>query len=138
MVATQNTNKIDNLEDCLNQSQTAAALLQKQRIEFVTMAAKSSVALILRQVAESAPRRPTPTRFPRCMSPRSTSRSTYRTSPCTGRSKTPSSNTVIRIGALLIVKVDDVLTICQLTAARQLRLDHEPQSGTQESDQPAT
>jgi hypothetical protein len=38
----------------------------------------------------------------------------------------PIDDAVIRVGALLLVKVDGVLTIVQLTAAQQLKLDHEP------------
>jgi hypothetical protein len=34
---------------------------------------------------------------------------------------------VIRIGAVLIVKLDDQLVVHQLTAAQQLQLDHQPQ-----------
>jgi len=39
----------------------------------------------------------------------------------------PTKDAVIRIGALLIVKVDWVVTIHQLTAAQQAILDHRPQ-----------
>jgi hypothetical protein len=38
----------------------------------------------------------------------------------------PTKDAVIRIGAVLIVKVDGVVTVCQLTAAQQLELDHRP------------
>jgi len=34
---------------------------------------------------------------------------------------------VIRLGAVLIVKLDKQLVVHQLTAAQQLRLDHQPQ-----------
>jgi hypothetical protein len=37
---------------------------------------------------------------------------------------------VIRVGALLIVKADDRVVVHQLTAAQQLRLDHEPTLAT--------
>jgi hypothetical protein len=39
----------------------------------------------------------------------------------------PMGSAVIRVGALLLVKIDDRLVVHQLTAAQQLRLDHEPQ-----------
>ena len=39
----------------------------------------------------------------------------------------PTKDAVIRIGALLIVKVDWVVTVHQLTAAQQAMLDHQPQ-----------
>jgi DNA-binding winged helix-turn-helix (wHTH) protein len=39
----------------------------------------------------------------------------------------PMSSSVIRLGAMLLIKVDDRLVVHQLTAAQQLRLDHEPQ-----------
>jgi hypothetical protein len=39
----------------------------------------------------------------------------------------PTDNAVIRAGALLIVKVNGVLAVHQLTAAQQLKLDHQPQ-----------
>jgi DNA-binding response OmpR family regulator len=38
----------------------------------------------------------------------------------------PTKDAVIRIGALLIVKVDWVVTVFQLTAVQQLELDHRP------------
>lgn len=38
----------------------------------------------------------------------------------------PTKDAVVRIGAVLIVKVDWVVTVCQLTAAQQLDLDHRP------------
>jgi hypothetical protein len=39
-------------------------------------------------------------------------------------------NACIRVGALLIVKVDWVVSIHQLTAAQQLHLDHQPNLAT--------
>lgn len=39
----------------------------------------------------------------------------------------PTKDAAIRVGALLIVKVDWVVTVHQLTAAQQLELDHRPQ-----------
>ena len=39
----------------------------------------------------------------------------------------PLKEAVIRMGAVLIVKVDDSLAVHQLTAAQQLQLDHQPQ-----------
>ena len=39
----------------------------------------------------------------------------------------PTKDAVIRVGALLIVKVDWTVNIFQLTAAQQARLDHHPQ-----------
>lgn len=39
----------------------------------------------------------------------------------------PTKDAVIRAGAVLIVKVDWVVVVHQLTAAQQLRLDHEPE-----------
>lgn len=39
----------------------------------------------------------------------------------------PTKDAVIRAGALLIVKVDWVVSVFQLTAAQQARLDHRPQ-----------
>jgi hypothetical protein len=39
----------------------------------------------------------------------------------------PTKDAVLRVGALLIVKVDWVVMVHQLTAAQQLKLDHEPQ-----------
>ncbi|XVV01426.1 hypothetical protein ACQPW3_29010 [Actinosynnema sp. CA-248983] len=39
----------------------------------------------------------------------------------------PSAHAVIRVGALLIVKVDGVVAVHQLTARQQLRLDHRPE-----------
>jgi hypothetical protein len=39
----------------------------------------------------------------------------------------PTKDAVIRAGALLIVKVDWVVAVHQLTAAQQLELDHQPQ-----------
>ncbi len=39
----------------------------------------------------------------------------------------PTKDAVIRVGAFLIVKVDWVVVVHQLTAAQQLRLDHQPQ-----------
>ena len=39
----------------------------------------------------------------------------------------PTKNAVIRVGALLIVKVDWTVNIFQLSAAQQIRLDHHPQ-----------
>lgn len=38
----------------------------------------------------------------------------------------PTKNAVVRIGAVLLVKVDGVPVVHQLTAAQQLRLDHQP------------
>lgn len=38
----------------------------------------------------------------------------------------PTKDAVIRVGSLLIVKVDWIVGVHQLTAAQQLRLDHEP------------
>ncbi|GAA4554564.1 hypothetical protein [Amycolatopsis samaneae] len=38
----------------------------------------------------------------------------------------PTPDAVLRIGALLIVKSDDVVVVHQLTAAQQLTLDHQP------------
>jgi len=43
----------------------------------------------------------------------------------------PTKDAVIRVGALLIVKVDWVVAIHQLTAAQQLALDHQPQLATE-------
>lgn len=34
---------------------------------------------------------------------------------------------VVRLGAVLVVKVDDQLVVHQLTAAQQVRLDHQPE-----------
>lgn len=42
----------------------------------------------------------------------------------------PTKDAVIRVGALLIVKVDWVVTVSQLTAAQQLELDHRPALAT--------
>lgn len=39
----------------------------------------------------------------------------------------PTKDAVLRVGALLIVKVDGVVMVHQLTAAQQLKLDHQPQ-----------
>jgi hypothetical protein len=39
----------------------------------------------------------------------------------------PTKEAVLRVGALLIVKVDWVVQVCQLTAAQQAVLDHQPQ-----------
>jgi hypothetical protein len=39
----------------------------------------------------------------------------------------PTKDAVIRVGALLIVKVDWAVAVHQLTAAQQLQLDHQPQ-----------
>lgn len=39
----------------------------------------------------------------------------------------PMGSAVIRAGAMLLIKIDDRLVVHQLTAAQQLRLDHEPQ-----------
>jgi hypothetical protein len=39
----------------------------------------------------------------------------------------PTKDAVIRVGALLIVKVDWVVQVIQLTAAQQALLDHKPQ-----------
>jgi hypothetical protein len=39
----------------------------------------------------------------------------------------PTKDAVVRAGALLIVKVDYVVQVHQLTAAQQARLDHRPQ-----------
>ena len=39
----------------------------------------------------------------------------------------PTKDAVIRVGALLIVKVDWVVHVIQLTAAQQALLDHQPQ-----------
>ena len=39
----------------------------------------------------------------------------------------PTKDAVIRVGALLIVKVDWVVNVFQLTAAQQALLDHRPQ-----------
>jgi hypothetical protein len=39
----------------------------------------------------------------------------------------PTKDAVIRAGALLIVKVDWIVSVFQLTAAQQMRLDHRPQ-----------
>ncbi|QWF85642.1 hypothetical protein HUW46_09097 [Amycolatopsis sp. CA-230715] len=38
----------------------------------------------------------------------------------------PTPDAVLRIGALLIVKTDNVVAVHQLTAAQQLTLDHQP------------
>lgn len=38
----------------------------------------------------------------------------------------PTKEAVLRVGALLIVKVDDAVAVHQLTAAQQLTLDHQP------------
>jgi hypothetical protein len=42
----------------------------------------------------------------------------------------PTKDAVLRVGALLIVKVDWIVTVHQLTAAQQLKLDHRPQLAT--------
>jgi hypothetical protein len=42
----------------------------------------------------------------------------------------PTKDAVLRIGALLIVKVDWSVSVFQLTAAQQARLDHHPQLAT--------
>jgi DNA-directed RNA polymerase specialized sigma24 family protein len=42
----------------------------------------------------------------------------------------PTEDAVVRVGALLIVKVAGVVGVHQLTAAQQLRLDHQPQLAT--------
>jgi hypothetical protein len=39
----------------------------------------------------------------------------------------PTKDAVLRVGALLIVKVDWVVKVFQLTAAQQALLDHRPQ-----------
>jgi hypothetical protein len=39
----------------------------------------------------------------------------------------PEQNAVVRLGPVLIVKADGVLTVLQLTAAQQLMLNHQPQ-----------
>ena len=39
----------------------------------------------------------------------------------------PTKDAVLRVGALLIVKVDWTVSVFQLTAAQQARLDHHPQ-----------
>ena len=39
----------------------------------------------------------------------------------------PTQDAVIRTGALLILKLDGALSVLQLTAAQQLKLDHQPQ-----------
>jgi len=38
----------------------------------------------------------------------------------------PTKDAVLRVGALLIVKVDWAVSVFQLTAAQQARLDHHP------------
>lgn len=38
----------------------------------------------------------------------------------------PTENAVVRVGALLIVKVSWRVSVCQLTAAQQAKLDHQP------------
>ena len=42
----------------------------------------------------------------------------------------PTKDAVLRVGALLIVKVDWTIVVHQLTAAQQLLLDHRPQLAT--------
>jgi hypothetical protein len=46
----------------------------------------------------------------------------------------PTKDAVLRVGALLIVKVDWTVAVHQLTAAQQLRLNHQPQLLTSPSD----
>jgi prophage maintenance system killer protein len=46
----------------------------------------------------------------------------------------PTKDAVLRVGALLIVKVDWTIAVHQLTAAQQLRLNHQPQLLTSPSD----
>lgn len=46
----------------------------------------------------------------------------------------PTKNAVIRVGALLIVKVEEVVTVHQLTSAQQLHLDHQPRLLTSPQD----
>ncbi|RSM80503.1 hypothetical protein DL991_10305 [Amycolatopsis sp. WAC 01375] len=46
----------------------------------------------------------------------------------------PTPDAVLRIGALLIVKVDNVVAVHQLTAAQQLTLDHQPHLLTSPND----
>ena len=50
----------------------------------------------------------------------------------------PTKDAVIRVGALLIVKVDWIVAVHQLTAAQQLKLDHQPQLLTSPHDILAT
>jgi DNA-binding response OmpR family regulator len=50
----------------------------------------------------------------------------------------PTRDAVIRVGALLIVKVDWIVAVHQLTAAQQLMLDHQPQLLTSPHDILAT
>lgn len=194
----QNTSKIDDLEERLNQSQTAATLLQKQRVEFITMAAKSATALILREVAAKAAAANNSETVPALhvstlnitiyLSDQSihaqveeavedvvasaSGQIDERDEPQLGswfrtmRARVPNQaavrvlehavdarfvhaqeaavtsellkhvgpvisalgqtdNAVIRLGALLIVKADGILTIRQLTAAEQLKLDRQ-------------
>lgn len=42
----------------------------------------------------------------------------------------PTKDAMLRVGALLIVKVDWTVSVFQLTAAQQARLDHHPQPAT--------
>ena len=42
----------------------------------------------------------------------------------------PTKDAVLRVGALLIVKVDWAVNVFQLTAAQQALLDHRPQLAT--------
>jgi hypothetical protein len=42
----------------------------------------------------------------------------------------PTKDAVIRLGALLIVKVDWTVSVNQLTAVQQLMLDHQPDLAT--------
>lgn len=49
----------------------------------------------------------------------------------------PTPDAVLRIGALLIVKVDNVVAVHQLTAAQQLTLDHQPHLLTSPHDMTA-
>jgi hypothetical protein len=46
----------------------------------------------------------------------------------------PTKDAVIRVGALLIVKVEWTVAVHQLTAAQQLLLDHQPQLLTSPHD----